>query len=117
MCTQNKPYFVSLYLAYAVTPSVVCLAYSPARILLKFRQETVKNKISENTFSKLKQRVIYMNVLTQTVLDLICAGLFYCELNIFLANMHTVLLTESQAKFVTSSAPLRTWLASGIMTA
>ena len=31
---QNKPYFVSLYHAYAVTPSVVCLDYSPAQILL-----------------------------------------------------------------------------------
>ena len=58
----NRTPFHSL--SYAVTPSLVYLAYSPDLILLKYRQETVKNKISQNTFSDLKQRDINIEVLT-----------------------------------------------------
>ena len=47
-----------------------------------------------------------MNVLTQTVLDLICAELFYCKMNIFFGKYAHSTGTESQAQFVTSSAHL-----------
>jgi len=62
----------------------------------------------------MKRRDICMKVLTQTVLDLISAGLFYCEMIKIFANMHIVLVKESEAQFVTSSAHLCTWLVSGM---
>jgi hypothetical protein len=55
--------------------------------------------------NNLKQRYLYMMVVACTDLYLIGTELFYCKIKIYRQRL-TLLVTEAQVPFLTSSAPL-----------